>query len=380
MKLHEYQLKLYFKRYGIPVPEGQVTSIAREAKLITEEIGGPVVVKAQVLTEGRGEAGGIRLARTPDETRLAAAEMLASKIKGIPVRKLLIDEAVNIEKEYYILITFDRATRRPVLMMYDTGEIFIEAAASALYEGLDRVDIDPLIGLRRFQIIDLASRFDVPEKHIRRFVDICQNLYKLFCEMDATLVALNPLAITDDDRMLAIDGKITVDDNAYYRQEMLYDFQPTGAMEPGVIYDARKYGMYYSKMDGDIGCLMNGGGLAMACLDYIRIRGGRPANYLNMSGNVYEEKVITAMDILYQDPQIRVILIDFYGGRSDCSVVAASILKTLPRNLNNLPIIAHFCGNKAEEANALLAGSAVTTVADFPEAVDKAFEITGGLQ
>ena len=225
MKLQEYQLKNIFRQYGIPIPDGRVTSFAREAKRIAEEISCPVVVKAQVQAEGRGMSGGIRLARTPEETEEFASEILASHIKGLPVSKVLIDEAVPIEEEYYLLIAYDRSQQIPVLAMYDTGSVYIETAANSLYENLERVEIDPLIGLQQFQIYDLASRCNFPQKYQRRLFEICKQMWQIFCDLDALLVAINPLAFTPDGRMLALDGKITLDDNAFFRQQTLFDAQ-----------------------------------------------------------------------------------------------------------------------------------------------------------
>ena len=241
MKLQEYQLKNIFRQNGIPVPYGRVTSFAREAKRISEEIGTPVVVKAQVLSEGRGMSGGIRLARTPEETEEFASQILASHINDVPVSKVLIDEAVTINEEYYLLITYDRAEQIPVLVMYDTGSLYIETAANSLYENLERVKIDPLIGLQQFQIYDLASRCNFPQRYLRKLFEICKQMWKIFCDLDALLVAINPLAISTDGRMMALDGKITLDDNAFFRQQALFDTQ-LGLISNMTEYEAQKYG------------------------------------------------------------------------------------------------------------------------------------------
>ena len=376
MKLQEYQLKNIFKRYGIPIPDGRVTSFAREAKRIAEEIGGPVVVKAQVLTEGRGMCGGIRLARTPEETEEFASEILSSKIRDLSVAKVLIDEAVTIDEEYYLLISYDRARQIPVLVMYDTGSLYIETAANSLYENLERVDIDPLIGLQQFQIYDLASRCNFPLKYQRKLFEICARMWQIFSDLDALLVAINPLAITSDGRLLALDGKITLDNNAFFRQQQLFDTQYS-TITNETEFEARKYGMCYFKMDGNIGLLANGAGLTMSCIDYVRHRGGSPANYLDMGGSVHEEKAEKALTLLYNDPQVEAIIINVYGGKTHCDKVAGGLLRSLSGNKRNIPLIVRFSGTNAEEAHELLKNTGIITVPDMPEAVDKVFEIVG---
>lgn len=376
MKLQEYQLKNIFRQYGIPVPDGRVTSYAREAKRIAETINAPVVVKAQVLAEGRGMSGGIRLARTPEEAEEFASQILSSKIREIPVSKVLIDEAVLIGEEYYILITYDRAEQVPVLVMYDTGSLYIETAANSLYENLERVTIDPLIGLQQFQIFDLASRCNFPQKYQRKLFKVCLQMWKIFCEMDALLVAINPLAISTDGRLLALDGKITVDDNAFFRQQTIFDSQ-LGLISNMTEYEAQKYGMCYFKMDGNIGVLANGAGLTMSCIDYVRHRGGRPANYLDMGGSVHDQKAEKALRLLYEDPRVDAIIMNIYGGKTHCDKVAEGLLRSLSSNKRKIPTIVRFSGTNADIALEMLKGSLIATVPDMPEAVDKVFEFIG---
>lgn len=376
MKLQEYQLKNIFRQYGIPIPDGRVTSFAREAKRIAEEIAAPVVVKAQVLAEGRGMSGGIRLARNPEETEEFASQILASRIRDIPVSKVLIDEAVAIGEEYYLLIAYDRAKHIPVLVMYDTGSLYIETAANSLYENLERVDIDPLIGLQQFQVYDLASRCNFPQKYQRKLFEICHQMWKIFCELDALLVAINPLAITTDGRLLALDGKITLDDNAFFRQQTLYDSQLL-LISNMTEYEAQKYGMCYFKMDGNIGVLANGAGLTMSCIDYVRHRGGRPANYLDMGGSVHEQKAEKALTLLYNDKRVEVIIINVYGGKTHCDKVAEGLLRSRKSNKRNIPLIVRFSGTNADIALEMLRNTDIITVPDMPEAVDRVFEIIG---
>lgn len=376
MKLQEYQLKNIFRQYGIPVPDGRVTSYAREAKRIAETINAPVVVKAQVLSEGRGMSGGIRLARTPEETEEFASQILASRIQDIPVSKVLIDEAVAIGEEFYILITYDRARQIPVLLMYDTGSIYIETAANSLYENLERVDIDPLIGLQQYQIYDLASRCNFPSKYLRKLFEICGQMWKIFCDLDAILVGINPLAIDTNGRLLALDGKITLDNNAFFRQQTLFDTQ-LSSISNMTEYEAQKYGMCYFRMDGNIGVLANGAGLTMSCIDYLRHRGGRPANYLDMGGSVHDQKAEKALTLLYEDPRVDAIIVNVYGGKTHCDKVAEGLLRSLSHNKRRIPTIVRFSGTNADIAHEMLKGSLIATVPDMPEAVDKVFEFIG---
>ena len=376
MKLQEYQLKNIFREYGIPVPDGRVTSYAREAKRIAEVINGPVVVKAQVLSEGRGMDGGIRLARTPEETEEFASKILASRIRDIPVSKVLIDEAVTISEEYYVLITYDRAEQVPVLVMYDNGSLYIETAANSLFENLERVNIDPLIGLQKFQVFDLASRCNFPVKYQRKLFEICAQMWKIFCSLDALLVAVNPLAISTDGRLLVLDGKITLDDNAFFRQQSLFDSQP-GFITNMTEYEAQKYGMCYFSMDGNIGVLANGAGLTMSCIDYLRHRGGRPANYLDMGGSVHDQKAEKALTLLHDDPRVDAVIVNIYGGKTHCDKVAEGLLRSLSHNKRKIPTIVRFSGTNADIALDMLKGSLIATVPDMPEAVDKVFEFIG---
>lgn len=377
MKLHEYQSKTFFKKYGIPIPEGHVTSIAREAKQIAEEIGGPVVVKAQVLAEGRGMAGGIRLAKTPQEAEKVASEILSAKIRGLSVRNVLVDEALSIEKEYFLLITFDREAKMPLLMMYESGTIYIETAANALFENLDRVYIDPLVGLQRYQVRQLAYRLDFPQKFLRGLTEICLGMWRLFCDVDARMVGINPLAITDDQRLLVLDGKITLDENARFRQEYLVDFHDFDVEAYGE-FEAQKLGLDYIKMDGNIGCLVNGAGLTMATLDCIEDFGGRPANFMDLGAGVDPDKVISALGILLNDPQVEVVLINIFGGMTRCDDIANGLKAAIEKYGTDIPLIMHMGGTHADSGYRILKDLDILFAPSMIEAVKKAVEIAGG--
>lgn len=374
MKLLEYQSKRLFRQYGIPVPTGQVTSIARDAKHISEEIGLPVVVKAQVLVEGRGIAGGIRLVRTPEEAEIQAAEILSQRIHGLPVRKVQIDEAISIEKEYFLLITIDRCKKQPLLMMYDSGSMYIETAANALFDNLERVYIDPLVGLQRYQIRQLAYRLDFPNKFLRSLGEICLGLWHLFCDLDARLVAINPLAITDDQRLLALDGKITLDPNAGFRhatQMDSIDYQILNEFE----VEALKHGLEYIKLPGNISCMVNGAGLTMATLDTIANEGGSPANFLDLGSGVNNENVNAAMKILLTDPDTKVVIINIFSGIIRCTDVASGLLAALEKYDPQIPILVHFDGSDAAQGYRLLHETRIILMYSLLEAVKRAVEI-----
>lgn len=283
MKLHEYQSKQIFARYGVPIPKGRVAVTSNEAKHIAEELGGRVVIKSQVLVGGRGKAGGIRLAKNPESAEEVAAQILSMEIKGLPVRKVLVDEAANIEHEIYLGITNDRAARRPVMMSSSAGGVEIEEVARLNPEKIIKVHIDPLLGLRDYQARDIATGIDLPREHWRTFGQICNGLWKAYVDCDATLAEINPLVITSDNRLVALDGKMVLDDNALFRHPDLAEMRDLDVEAPSEI-EARKYGLSFIKLDGNIGCMVNGAGLAMTTMDLLKLFGGEPANFLDIGG------------------------------------------------------------------------------------------------
>lgn len=277
MKLHEYQSKQIFAKYLIPIPKGRVAGTALEAKHIAEELSGRVVIKSQVLVGGRGKAGGIRLAKTPDEAEELATSILGMEIKGLPVRKVLVDEAANIEKEIYLGITNDRLERKPVMMSSSEGGVEIEEVARLTPEKIIKAHIDPLLGLRDYQARDIAASIDLPREHWRQFIQIAKGLWQAYADCDATLAEINPLVITNENRLIALDGKMIIDDNALFRHPDLAEMRDLDIEAPSEI-EARKYGLSFIKLDGNIGCMVNGAGLAMTTMDIIKLFGGSPAN------------------------------------------------------------------------------------------------------
>ena len=374
MKLHEYQSKQIFFKYGIPIPKGRVAATATEANEIAEELGGRVVIKSQVLVGGRGKAGGIRLAKNPDEAEDLAAQILAMDIKGLPVRKVLVDEAANIEKEIYLGITNDRATRKPVMMASSAGGVDIEEVASKTPEKIIRVHIDPLLGLRDYQARDIAAGIDLPREHWRAFGGIAKGLWQAYVEKDATLAEINPLVITAENRLLAVDGKMVIDDNALFRHPELTEMRDLDVEAQSEI-EARKYGLSFIKLDGNIGCMVNGAGLAMTTMDIIKLFGGEPANFLDIGGGAGAEKVAAALRIILSDPNVKVVLLNVFGGITRGDEVARGILAALLEVKPHVPMVARLVGTNAEEGRQLLADANMITAETLAEAAQKAVAI-----
>lgn len=371
MKLHEYQSKQIFARYGIPIPRGRVAETAAAARQIAEELGGRVVVKAQVLVGGRGKAGGVRLAKDPAEAEAVATQILGMEIKGLPVRKVLVDEAANIEQEIYLGITNDRAARRPVVMASAAGGVEIEEVARQTPEKIIKVHVDPLLGLREYQARDIAVFLDLPRDHWRTFIAITQGLWRAYLENDATLAEINPLVTTRDGRLLALDGKMLIDDNALFRHPDLAEMRDVDEDAPAEV-EARKYGLSYIKLDGSIGCMVNGAGLAMATMDIIKYFGGEPANFLDIGGGASAEKVAAALRIILSDPNVKAVLFNIFGGITRGDVVARGILAALEEVKPKVPMVIRLVGTNAEEGRQMLAQANMITAETLAEAAQKA--------
>jgi succinyl-CoA synthetase beta subunit len=371
MKLHEYQSKQIFAKYGVPIPKGQVASDAVRAKEIAKELGGRVVVKSQVLVGGRGKAGGIRLAKTPQEAEDFAGQILAMEIKGLPVRKVLIDEAANIEKEIYLGITNDRAVRKPVMMASAAGGVEIEEVARTTPEKIIKVHIDPLLGIKDYQTRDIALGIELPREYWKAFNQIAIGLWRAYLESDATLAEINPLVITDEKKLVALDGKMVLDDNALFRHPDLAELRDLDAEVQSEI-EARKYGLTFIKLGGNIGCMVNGAGLAMTTMDIIKLFGGEPANFLDIGGGAGADKVAAAMRIILSDPNVKAILFNIFGGITRCDEVARGILTALEEVKPNVPMIVRLVGTNAEEGRKLLSQAKMITAETLVEAAKKA--------
>ena len=374
MKLHEYQSKLIFARYGIPIPKGRVAVTAGEVKQIAEELSCPVVVKSQVLVGGRGKAGGIRVARSPQEAEELARQILSMEIKGLPVRKVLVDEAATIDKEIYLGITNDRAARRPVMMASAAGGVDIEEVARTDPSKIIKVHIDPLLGLRDYQARDIAGGIDLPRDHWKTFGIIAHGLWQTYQDCDATLAEINPLVITSTNRLIALDGKMVLDDNALFRHPDLAEMRDLDE-EAASETEARKYGLSFIKLDGNIGCLVNGAGLAMTTMDIIKLFGGEPANFLDIGGGASSEKVAAALRIILSDPNVKAVLFNVFGGITRGDEVARGILSALNDIKTNVPMVTRLVGTNADEGRQILAKAQMITADTLVEAAQKAVAI-----
>lgn len=378
MKLHEYQSKAIFSKYGIPIPKGRVASTALEARQIAEELGGRVVVKSQVLVGGRGKAGGIRLAKSPKEAEELATQILGMVIKGLPVRKVLIDEAANIEQEIYLGITNDRGARRPVIMASAAGGVDIEEVARVSPEKIIKVHIDPLLGLRDFQSRDIAAGIDLPRDCWKEFAKISLNLWKVYSENDATLAEINPLVITKDNHLIAVDGKMLIDDNSLFRHADLAEMRDLDE-EAASETEARKYGLSFIKLDGQIGCMVNGAGLAMTTMDIVKLFHGEPANFLDIGGGANSDKVSAAFRIILSDKNVKAILINIFGGITRCDEVARGILVAIKEIKPTIPMVVRLVGTNAEEGIGLLADAKMITATTLADAAKKSVLASQGI-
>ncbi|MFZ5912468.1 MAG: ADP-forming succinate--CoA ligase subunit beta [Chloroflexota bacterium] len=371
MKLHEYQSKQLFSKYGVPIPKGRVAATASEARQIAEELGGRVVIKSQVLVGGRGKAGGIKVAKDSGEAEQFATQILGMEIKGLPVRKVLVDEAAAIEQEIYLGITNDRAARKPVMMASAAGGVDIEEVAATMPEKIIKAHIDPLLGLRDYQARDIAASMDLPRDYWRDFGRIAGGLWEAYSSNDATLAEINPLVITRDKRLLALDGKMLIDDNALFRHPNLAEMRDIDEEAPSET-EARKYGLSFIKLDGNIGCMVNGAGLAMTSMDVIKLFGGEPANFLDIGGGAGADKVAAAMRIILEDKNVKAVLYNIFGGITRCDEVARGILAAMEEVKPKVPMVVRLVGTNAEEGRALLANANMTTAETLADAAQKA--------
>ncbi|OGO15656.1 MAG: succinate--CoA ligase subunit beta [Chloroflexi bacterium RBG_16_48_8] len=373
MKLHEYQSKAVFAESGVPIPRGGVASTASEAKSIAQELGGRVVVKAQVLVGGRGKAGGVRLANSPLEAEDLATQILGMRIKGLPVSKVLVDEAVEPVAEIYLGVTNDRMMGCPVMIASSEGGIDIEEVARSDPEKIVRVYIDPLLGLQEFQARYLASAIELPRNHWREFIKICLGLFNAYKKTDSTLAEINPLVITQDEKLLALDGKIVLDDNGLFRHPELVEMRNIDEEAPAE-REARIYSLSYVKLEGEIGCMVNGAGLAMATMDLTKLAGGEPANFLDIGGGASAEKVAVGLRIILSDPNVKVVLVNVFGGITRCDEVARGILSAIESEKPEVPMVTRLVGTNEAEGRRLLADADMITASSLKEAARIAVE------
>jgi succinyl-CoA synthetase beta subunit len=370
--LYEYQGKELFRRHGIPVSEGRLVTTPEAAGAAAKKLGGEIVVKAQVLTGGRGKAGGIKLAKTPEDAEAKAREILGLDIRGHVVRKLWIEKASEIAKEYYLSVTFDRGAKKPLLMLTTEGGIDIEEVAERDPDAISRLHVDPLAGFHPYQARRLiyGAGIDDPAEQ-KQILDIVGKLYAAFVGSDAMLCEINPLIVTPDGEVRALDSKFTVDDNALYKHPDVAEMQDLEAVPPEE-RAAREKGVTYVKLDGEVGILGNGAGLVMSTLDVIALAGGRPANFCDLGGGGDAQGVVDALEVITADPQVRSILFNIFGGITRCDEVARGILQALGQMSISHPIVVRLDGTNAEEARQLLAEAAPANLHVEPTMLDAA--------
>jgi succinyl-CoA synthetase beta subunit len=370
--LYEYQGKQLFSRYGIPISDGRLATTPDEARAAAEEIGGQVVVKAQVLTGGRGKAGGIKLAESPDDARAKAEQILGLDIRGHVVRKLWIERASDIAKEYYLSLTFDRGAKKPLWMFTTQGGIEIEEVAETNPDALVRLHVDPLEGFQPWQARRLVygAGVDDPSEQ-KQIVSLVGKLYDAFVGTDAMLCEVNPLIVTPEGEVRALDSKFTVDDNALYKHPDIAEMRDLDAV-PAEERAAREKDVTYVKLDGEVGILGNGAGLVMSTLDVVAQAGGRPANFCDLGGGGDAEGVVDALEIITADPQVESILFNIFGGITRCDEVARGILTALERIEIAQPIVVRLDGTNAEEGRRLLQEAAPPNLFVEPTMLDAA--------
>ena len=373
MNLHEYQARDLLRRHGIPVPPGEVATTADEARAIAARLGGSgrVVVKAQVHAGGRGKAGGVKLARDPAEAAVHAAQILGMTIKGLTVQRVLVAPAADIASESYVGIIVDRASQRPVLMVSAAGGIDIEEVAAQTPEKIHRLAVDPRYGLLPHQALGLAFRLYRDVAQARAAAEIMRKLYAAVYAIGASLAEINPLATTPDGTVVALDAKIAVDDNELDRHPEIAALRDSSAEAPSEVA-AREAGLTFIKLEGSVGCCVNGAGLAMATMDLVKYYGGEPANFLDIGGSSNPQKVVAALEIITADPSVRAILFNIFGGITRCDDVANGIVQATRQFPLTVPLIIRLTGTNEAEAVRILTQAGFSALTDMDEAVKQA--------
>lgn len=376
MNVHEYQAAEVLASYGIPVNAGEVAESPTEARSIAEKLGSMVAVKAQVHTGGRGKAGGIKLAKTPAETEEAASKILGMSINGHVVSKVLIVPAVDIQREIYLGIILDRAQRQVSLMASAEGGVDIETVARETPEKIVRELADPYLGLQAWQAREVGFALGLEAKQVGQFADIAVKLYDAFMKTDATLAEINPLIVTGDGKVMALDSKMSFDDNALFRHPDIQKLRDL-AEEEATEVDAKASGISFVKLNGNIGCIVNGAGLAMATMDAVKLSGGEPANFLDVGGGASADQVAKAFTLVTADPAVEAILINIFGGITRGDVVAHGIREALDRVTVEVPIVVRLSGTNATEGQQILAEAGIVAVDSMDEAARKVVDSVG---
>ncbi|GCD83366.1 ADP-forming succinate--CoA ligase subunit beta [Parageobacillus thermoglucosidasius] len=370
MNIHEYQAKEILRNYGVSVPNGRVAFTVEEAVEAAKELGSPVcVVKAQIHAGGRGKAGGVKVAKSLDEVRTYASELLGKVLvthqtgpEGKEVKRLLIEEGCDIKKEYYIGFVVDRATSRVVLMGSEEGGTEIEEVAAKTPEKIFKEYIDPAVGLQAFQARRLAFNINIPKELVNQAAKFMLGLYQVFVEKDCSIAEINPLVVTGDGKVMALDAKLNFDSNALYRHKEILEYRDLDEEDPKEV-EASKYDLNYIALDGNIGCMVNGAGLAMATMDIIKYYGGEPANFLDVGGGATTEKVTEAFKIILSDPKVKGIFVNIFGGIMKCDVIANGIVEATKQVGLNLPLVVRLEGTNVELGKKILQESGLNIVA-----------------
>jgi succinyl-CoA synthetase beta subunit len=374
MKIHEYQAKEIFARYKIPVTSETVCYTIEEAVEAAAKLGLPVVVKAQVLVGGRGKAGGVKLARTKEDVPEMAGKILGMDIKGYTVEKILIAQGVKFSSEFYVGLTIDRNSKSVIFMASSEGGVEIEEVAKENPDAIHKFVIDPDLGMTPFLARKIAFSLFTDFNLVKQGADLFQKLYRIFMDTDASLVEINPLVITADGTLLALDGKMNFDDNALYRQSAIEALNEPTEDELKEL-DAKEKGLTYIRLDGSIGCMVNGAGLAMATLDLIKYFGGEPANFLDIGGSSNPQKVIDAMNLILSDKNVKVVMINIFGGITRCDDVARGLIIALEKIKVEVPIVVRLSGTNSKEGLEILKMANLPIVETMSEAAQKAIEL-----
>jgi succinyl-CoA synthetase beta subunit len=374
MKIHEYQAKELFRKGGIPVPRGEVVTTPEAARDLAAAYGKPVVVKAQVLVGGRGKSGGVKLAQNPDEAERSARSILGMVIKGLTVEKVLVTEAVDIAEEIYVGAIMDRRSQMPLVMASAAGGVEIEEVARERPEAIHRLAVDPRYGLLPYQARELAGALHNDFAVVQQIAAIIDKLYRVFDSTDASLAEINPLVVTPTGDVVAIDAKINIDDSALYRQTSIEEMRDVSAEDPGEA-EARQADLSFVKLKGNVGCVVNGAGLAMATMDLIKTYGGQPANFLDIGGSSNPQKVVSALKIILRDPNVRSIFINIFGGITRCDDVAKGLVTAFAEMDLKLPVVVRLTGTNEEQARDILAEIRLHSAKTMDEGVKRAIEL-----
>ncbi|HXK33669.1 MAG TPA: ADP-forming succinate--CoA ligase subunit beta [Dehalococcoidia bacterium] len=386
MKVHEFQAKQLLAEFGVPVPKGRVATSADDARKVAEELGGRVVVKAQIHAGGRGKGGGVKLANSPDEAAQLFGQILGMQLvthqtgpQGQKVKTVLIEEQMQIERELYLAVLIDGAAGRPVMMASKAGGMEIEEVAAKTPEAIVRVSIDPVTGFQPHLARELCFALDLTGDLMKPAMQLMSGLYEAFVAKDASLAEINPLVVTDDGRVLALDAKMNFDDNALFRHPEIEALRDTDEEDPTEVEAAEKGISNFIKLDGNIGCLVNGAGLAMATMDSIKFAGGEPANFLDIATANDVNKVVDALKIIARDPNVKAILVNIFGGMARVDVIAQGIIEAQRQMPTAIPVVARLAGTNVEEGERLIreSGLPVIRADDLGDAARKAVEAAG---